>query len=129
MKQTPNVTEVLSEIDSNHDQILISNTRQASLEMTLKLLDLEYFFAPDRAFAVDRHVPTATITKRDVLSQYLAANDRFEDLVIIGDSPSDMRLSEVAGGKTYLYAHPGFPFRECAADFKIRDLRAVLAHV
>jgi hypothetical protein len=28
----------------------------------------------------------------------------------------------------YLFAHPGFEFRECPADLRIRDLRQVLNH-
>lgn len=65
----------------------------------------------------------------DVLTDYLRGSDEYEQIVIIGDSPSDMRLKRVAGGVTYLYAHPDFAFRNCEADHRIRDLRKVLEHL
>jgi hypothetical protein len=37
-----------------------------------------------------------------------------------------MSLRDVAGGVTYLFAHPGTEFRDCEADFRIRDLRVIL---
>jgi phosphoglycolate phosphatase-like HAD superfamily hydrolase len=133
LKPTTNAWEVLSAIGEKHHQILIANTRSGNLELFLKTLQLEKFFpSPNVALAVDGHTQDAHRTKNDVLSDYLetGSSDReYEEIVIIGDSPSDMRLRDVAGGVTYLYAHPEFSFRDCAADFKIRDLRAVLDHV
>jgi phosphoglycolate phosphatase-like HAD superfamily hydrolase len=129
MEPTPQVADVLKTIAAKHQQILISNTRQGTLDMFLKLLELADFFSPGRAFAVDQHVQHATTTKRDVLAEFLTTWSHFDELVIIGDSPSDMRLAEVAGGTTYLFAHPEFAFRECRSDFRIRDLRDVLERV
>jgi hypothetical protein len=40
-----------------------------------------------------------------------------------------MRLRDVAGGVTYLFAHLGTEFSDCEADFRIRDLRAILDHL
>ena len=54
---------------------------------------------------------------------------QFERVVIIGDSPGDIELSEVMGLEnttTYLYSHPGKNFREGKADFYINDLRELL---
>lgn len=126
---TPHAGTVLAAIAACHQQILISNTRPATLDMFLKLLELADFFTPGRAFAVDQHVRDATVTKQDVLASFLAAQPAFDELVIVGDSPSDMQLANVVGGTTYLFAHPEFPFRECKADFRIHDLRQVLKHV
>jgi phosphoglycolate phosphatase-like HAD superfamily hydrolase len=130
---TEHAWKVLSTIGGQHHQILISNTRSGNLELFLKTLQLEEFFpSPDVALAVDGHMQNAQRTKNDVLSDYLttgAGGKKYDEIVIIGDSPSDMRLRDVAGGVTYLYAHPEFAFRDCVADFKIRDLRAVLNHV
>lgn len=130
---TANAWEVLETIGEKHHQILISNTRSGNLELFLKTLQLEKFFpSPCVALAVDGHTQNARRTKNDVLSDYLSArpdDEKYEQIIIIGDSPSDMRLRDVAGGVTYLYAHPEFSFRDCVADFKIRDLQAVLNHV
>jgi hypothetical protein len=40
-----------------------------------------------------------------------------------------MNLKKVAGGTTYLFAHPGTEFRRSRADYRIRDLRQVLTHL
>jgi hypothetical protein len=64
--------------------------------------------------------PHAAAVLRDIAG---AGHDQ-----IVGDSPGDMPLSQVAGGVRYLFAHPGFEFRQCPADFRIRDLRQVLNH-
>lgn len=129
MTPTPHVTTVLHTIAERHEQIVISNTRPGTLDMFLKLLELTEFFTPGRAFAVDQHVRDVGVTKQDVLAGYLTGRPDFEEIVIIGDSAGDMRLAEVAGGTTYLFAHPEFAFRNCAADFRIRDLREVLHRV
>lgn len=126
MTPTPHVTAVLDAVAARHQQVVISNTRPGTLDMFLKLLELTDYFTPGRAFAVDQHVRDVKTTKKDVLATYLGGRPAFEEIVIIGDSASDMRLAEVAGGTTYLFAHPGFAFRNCTADFRIRDLRIVL---
>ncbi|GGM24661.1 MULTISPECIES: HAD family hydrolase [Micromonospora] len=128
MQPTPHVNDVLAGIAARHQQIVISNTRPGTLDMFLKLLELTDYFTPDRAFAVDQHVRDVQTTKKDVLAQYLATRAPFEEIVIIGDSAGDMHLAEVAGGTTYLFAHPGFAFRKCPSDFRIRDLRTILNH-
>jgi phosphoglycolate phosphatase-like HAD superfamily hydrolase len=126
---TDHAGEVLSTIAARHKQILISNTRAANLDIFLKTLALEEFFSAGSAFAVDNHGDGATQTKRSALQEYLSMNPDFDEIVFVGDSPSDMTLTEVAGGTTYLYAHPEFPFRNCEADFRIRDLRSVLSQI
>jgi phosphoglycolate phosphatase-like HAD superfamily hydrolase len=126
MEPTPHALGVLAEIGRQHDQILISNTRAKTLEVFLRALGLEKFFPDGRAFAVDQHTRYAARTKIDVLGEFLRNGHQYEQLVIIGDSPSDMRLKDVSGGLTCLFAHPDFEFRDCPADHRIRDLRAVL---
>lgn len=130
IQPTPHAAEVLSAISLRHDQILISNTREATLDLFIKGLELESHFPYNKAFAVDQHVADAIKTKADALRDYLAERPaHYEQLIIIGDSPSDMELKRIAGGLTYLYAHPEFEFRQCAADYRIRDLREILAQV
>jgi phosphoglycolate phosphatase-like HAD superfamily hydrolase len=130
MQPTSHAILVLNAISEGHDQILISNTRPSSLAMFIKTLDYERFFSRSNAFAVDAHTAEARLTKADVLSKYLADTDRsYDELLIVGDSPSDMKLRDVSGGITYLYAHPGLDFRACDADFKIGDLREVLHRI
>ncbi|MDG4798055.1 HAD family hydrolase [Micromonospora sp. WMMD1082] len=129
MRPTPHAIDVLAEIGARHQQIVISNTRPGTLDMFLKLLELTDYFVPGRAFAVDQHVRDVKTTKKDILAEYLAGKPAFEEIVIIGDSASDMLLADVAGGTTYLFAHPEFAFRNCTADFRIHDLREVLGRV
>jgi phosphoglycolate phosphatase-like HAD superfamily hydrolase len=129
MRPTPHIEMVLETIGKRHQQIVISNTKPASLRMYLNLLKIERFFPDGRAIAVDLHLRSAKTSKRDVLEKYLATQVAFEEIIIIGDSASDMQLAEVAGGVTYLFAHPGFEFRDCESDFRIRDLRCVLERV
>ena len=129
MTPTPYAAAVLRAIaEAGHDQIVISNTRQATLETSLELLGLDGFFVPGRAFAVDQGDGRAPTTKAGLLATYLAGRPPFSELVIVGDSPGDMLLSRVAGGVTYLFVHPGVEFRDCPADFRVRDLRQVLNH-
>ena len=130
IQPTPHATEVLSAISARHDQILISNTREATLDLFIKAIELESHFPCDKAFAVDQHMAGASKSKADALRDYLADRPaRYEELIFIGDSPSDMELKHIAGGLSYLYTHPEFPFRQCAADYRIRDLREVLFRV
>jgi phosphoglycolate phosphatase-like HAD superfamily hydrolase len=126
MRPTPHVRDVLTNIAKQHDQILISNTRATTLELFLEDLGLAAFFPPGRAFAVDQHTRHAVRTKADVLGEFLSTGGEYEQLVIVGDSAGDMRLKEVHGGLTCLFAHPEFEFRDCPADRHIRDLRDLL---
>ncbi|WP_330336492.1 HAD family hydrolase [Streptomyces sp. NBC_00557] len=107
------------------DQILISNTRAANLKIFIDALGIAPFFPEGSRYAVDGHAAQERATKKGVLRDHLK-NRHYDRLVFIGDSPSDMRLKEVAGGTSYLYAHADFPFRKCEADYRIRDLRAIL---
>lgn len=126
---TPHAIKVLDRIGQKHQQILISNTRAETLRIFVNVLGYEKFFCPGNAFAVDGHAERPSASKEDVLVGYLQEAVKYEKIVIIGDSPSDMGLKRVAGGVTYLYAHPNFAFRNCEADHRIRDLRKVLDHL
>ncbi|MFA1541358.1 HAD family hydrolase [Actinomadura monticuli] len=129
IEPTPHAPEVLAAVGGRHEQILISNTRPATLAIFLKVLRLEEFFPEGTAFAVDQHSRDAERTKAHVLRDHLAGGPRYDEIVIIGDSPSDMRLAEVGGGSRYLFTHPEFRFRDCEADHRIRDLRELLTAV
>lgn len=115
---------VLETVGKKHDQIVISNTTQPSLETFIRLVDMNRHFPPDRVHGVGAHTDT-TKTKLELLRQYLE-DKNYHEIVIIGDSESDMELATVAGDTTYLYAHPGNPFRKVKSTYKIRDLRKVL---
>ncbi|MFD0683270.1 HAD family hydrolase [Actinomadura fibrosa] len=127
IEPTPHAAEVLAAIQARHDQILLSNTRPATLSIFLKVLRLERFFPEGTAFAVDQHTRDARRTKADVLTEYLRGARDYDEIVVVGDSPSDMGLTAISGGTGYLFTHPGFVFRECEATHRIRDLRAVLS--
>lgn len=101
--------EVLGRVRAGHHQILISNTRTATLKVFIDVLGYGEFFSSGNAFAVDGHAERPTASKEDVLAGYLRDADSYKEIIIVGDSPSDMRLKNVAGGITCLYAHPGIP--------------------
>ncbi len=115
---------VLGKIFNYHSQILISNTNIEALPIFIESIMGEKYFSDKNAFAVDSR-DFDDKNKETILKDFLK-NKEFDDIIIIGDSPGDMELKNVAGGKTYLYSHPGKPFRKCEADYKIRDLRLVL---
>ncbi|MGW4562373.1 HAD family hydrolase [Streptomyces sp. NPDC004561] len=127
LQPSDHAREVLTSIaeHADWDQILISNTRTANLKIFIDALGIAPFFPEGSHYAVDGHSARERATKKEVLRDHLK-NKHYDHLIFIGDSPSDMRLKEVAGGTTYLYTHGDFPFRECEADYKIRDLRAIL---
>jgi phosphoglycolate phosphatase-like HAD superfamily hydrolase len=129
IRPTPHAAEVLGKIMPENQQILISNTRVETLKVFVSMLGYEEFFSAGNAFAVDGHAERPASSKEDVLADYLRDTGGYENIIIIGDSPSDMRLKKVAGGVTYLYAHPDFAFRNCEADHRIRDLRKVLENL
>ncbi|MFA5405911.1 MAG: HAD hydrolase-like protein [Candidatus Nanoarchaeia archaeon] len=128
IKLTPGALEVLNSIKSaGHDQIIISNTGAESLPLFLNAVSITQFFPTGKAFAVDSHV-NPTRNKRDVLKEFLK-NKTYDEIIIIGDSPSDMALKQVAGGKTFLYSHANKTHRVCTADYKINDLKELLKEI
>ena len=119
-----NAYEVLSQIQCTHEQILISNSEDSSLRKFTRALGIDIYFPEGYAIATNSHTRPGR-SKNDLLAEFLRGRN-FDGIVIVGDSPDDMQLKSVAGGITYLYAHPGWPFRECEADHRINDLRNVL---
>ncbi|MBP9782031.1 HAD family hydrolase [Candidatus Woesebacteria bacterium] len=115
--------EVLEAIKEKHDQILISNTKPASLAVFTQSVGVSHIFPNGKSFATDSHAKNKT--KKDVLRKYLSRNI-FEEVITIGDSPGDVELGAVFGAKTFLYTHPGQAFKDCEPYFKINDLREVL---
>lgn len=128
IQPTPYAPDVLQKIMSEHRQILISNTRTETLKVFVDTLGYGKFFSAENAFAVDGHAERPASCKEDVLKEFLREAGNYDKIVIVGDSPSDMRLKAVTDniGVTYLYAHPDVQFRQCDADHRIRDLRLVL---
>ncbi len=126
IKPNDNAHQVLQAIkDKGHTQVLISNTQATALKMFLKVTGVDKFFDTSTALAVDAHRLDVLKTKKDILKDYIK-DKSFEDFVIIGDSSSDIALSEIVGGKTYLYAHTSREFKDCDAYYKIRDLLEIL---
>ncbi len=111
-----------------HEQIVISNTLPESLDLFLETVDMKQYFPDGQALAVNGHSRQAEKTKEDILQEFLAGKE-YQKIVGIGDSPKDVELATVRGGKGYLYAHLGRPFKECNASHRIRDLRDVLREV
>jgi phosphoglycolate phosphatase-like HAD superfamily hydrolase len=130
IKPTEHANEVLRAIGARHRQIILSNTRSETLRVFIHVLGIEPFFPEGTFFAIDGHTPSAVNASKNVaLANFLAGHEKPEEIVIIGDSPEDMKLADVAGGVRYLYTHPEFRPRPCEADFHISDLREILERV
>jgi phosphoglycolate phosphatase-like HAD superfamily hydrolase len=129
IKPTANAIGVLEAIASSHQQIVVSNTKPHALVEYIRTVGMTDYFNHTNAFAVDQHKRDAARTKQDVLREYLESNPQVQQLVIIGDSKSDMALVEVAGGTRYLYAHPHRAFKDAESDYQTHDLRDILREV
>lgn len=125
IKQTEHAANVIEAInEAGHDQILLSNTRPEDILWFIKLVKLENRFQESKIFGVNAHQKCTC--KSDALRQYLS-DKKFDSIVIIGDSASDMKLKDVNGGITYLFRHPHLQFNELVtADYTINDLRQIL---
>jgi phosphoglycolate phosphatase-like HAD superfamily hydrolase len=125
LRPAEHALDVLAAIAGRHRQILVSNTRPATLAVFVDALRLSSFFPDQARFAINKHDRGVTPTKLALLSDYLDEHGPYDEVVVVGDSRSDMGMAGV-GATTYLYAHPYLDFPDCAADHRIRDLRAVL---
>lgn len=119
--------DVLAKIAKCHHQILISNTSEDHLKMYVQSLKLDKFFRPNQIYSASRYAED-TITKPEVLQQYLKGKN-YEKIIAIGDTATDMEMAKAVDGIGYLYAHPGWRHQPADADYKIHDLRNVLAEV
>ena len=125
---------VLEEIvKAGHSQILISNTNPESLNVFIEAVNMGKYFSAKNSFAADTHRDNKT--KNNVLENFLKENE-FNEIIIIGDSPSDMELKDFISAitntktiKTYFYMHKGRKIRECEADYYINDLREILKEI
>lgn len=128
MQPAVNALKVVAAIADTHQQILISNTIPTTIPLFINALGMEAYFNKQNAFAVDNHQKEIKRTKKDVLADYLQ-DKIFDDIIVIGDSDSDMDVAEFAGGKGYLYAHAYLPFRSEKGYARINDLAEVLTEL
>lgn len=122
---------VLSAIqNSEHEQIVISNTLPKSLDMFLDIVGISHYFPNTHRFGVNAH-NQKHITKKHCLSQFIDGKNNIKALISIGDSPGDMELIDSEGlrGVGYLYSHPTRPHRKANCDHKIHDLRLILPEI
>jgi phosphoglycolate phosphatase-like HAD superfamily hydrolase len=117
--------EVLRKIkNSINDQIILSNTRPSDLLWFIDTVGIKKFFPKSKIFGVNAHEKFGV--KSDILAHYLEGKG-FDKIIIIGDSESDMKLKNVAGGVTYFYSHQSLKLNNVVkADFIITDLREIL---
>jgi len=120
--------EVLETIQNKgHDQILLSNTRPKDLLWFVDVVGVKPYFTDEKIIGVNAHEKHGD--KQEALSDYLHGK-KFDAIVYVGDSESDMKLQEVYGGTTYYYNHPHIdPQEKVLADYYIKDLREVLREV
>ncbi len=127
IKPNDYVHDILRAIDNSvHTQIVLSNTTPESIKMFLESIKIKEFFQEDKIFAVNGHRKDTGKFKQGIIKEFLKEK-KFEEIIFIGDSANDLNLVEES--ISYLYAHPGRNFREAKADYKIRDLRAILNEI
>lgn len=119
---------VLDEITSSgHSPVVISNSQPGVMSIFIDAVNMNDYFQGDNVIAVGAH-DHAGRSKKSAFAEFMKGK-KYDGIVITGDSPGDMDLKSVAGGTTYLYSHPGKPFRDCEADYRIRDLRELLKEI
>ena len=126
MRANDHAKTVLKAIAERHDQILISNATPAHIAKFLGIIGLGGFFPDGKYFGTDAHQPGIKLSKKDLADEYMHGRT-YDCIIVIGDSPQDM--IPLPSAVSYLYAHPGLPFRECAATYRIRDLRDILREI
>lgn len=130
IKPSRNLEHTLSTIRKyGHEQILISNTIPEGLRLFIHSLGMSSFFNETNAFPVDKHMSEIKGVKKEILATYLAVRAPYDDIIVIGDSDTDMELAEAFDAKSYLYAHEGQPFRSPKGQFRINNLQEVLREI
>ena len=125
LKPNDGLHEVVSAIHASiHDQIIISNTEEHVIGRFVNAIGLDPYFPEGKYFATNTHLG-ARETKHDKLKRYLIGRE-FDHFVAIGDGPKDLEYVQEYPNTTYLYAHPGWKFRDYPATYRIHDLREVL---
>lgn len=105
IKTNDNVIEVLTKIDeSDGQQIVVSNTRQQDLIWFLNAINAKQFFYGENIIGVNAHQTHET--KLYAVQDYLK-DKTFSQIIVIGDSESDLELGRAIGATTYFYKHPG----------------------
>lgn len=125
IKPNDHAVEVLDKItQSNNQQIVISNTRPADLLWFLNAIGIREFFDPEHIIGVNAHEKHGD--KLAALKEHLK-NTQFDQIIVIGDSESDLVMGKEVGAVTYFYKHPHRRHESTKyADHIIRDLREVL---
>jgi phosphoglycolate phosphatase-like HAD superfamily hydrolase len=128
IRPTEHADLVLNEIQNlGNDQILISNMRGDDLGKFLSAVSFDRYFPEGRRFGTADYSNGQPASKLEILNDYVRDRN-YQRIVAVGDSPGDVEIVQgFENGISYLYAHPGKPFREFNAQYRIRDLRDVLS--
>lgn len=129
IQPTPHSHDVLTYVGKFQRQILLSATRHANLRQFMRGLGLDQFFPPGAYYAVDGHSGDRESTKISVLSGYLRTVE-VDEVVVIGDTRTDMLLATAVGAVGVLFNHPHTQRKDTVpADVYTSDLRDVLSRV
>ena len=117
--------------DKGHDQILLSNTAEYALPIFVRLAGLSKYFDARNAFAIAAHSRDAVRSKAGVLEEYIESKGLERNIIVIGDSMSDMKLAEREHAKGYYYRHPGLAMDVVLPRnvTPINDLRDILTEL
>ncbi len=128
VKPNDHAHEVLEHIArAGHQQIVISNSRQADLIWFLNAVGLRQFFDDAHIIGVNAHQTHQT--KIDALKAHLKDSE-FDQIIVVGDSEDDLKLGRAAQATTYFYKHPHRHHEDNElADHVIKDLRQVLGEI
>jgi phosphoglycolate phosphatase-like HAD superfamily hydrolase len=125
IKPNDHALEVLTKIaSSKNQQLVISNTRQDDLVWFLNAIGIKDFFKEDTIIGVNAHQNHSS--KLEAIKNYLK-DKKFNKVVVIGDSESDLVFGREIGAVNYFYKHPHRKHEPTQkADHIINDLRDIL---
>jgi phosphoglycolate phosphatase-like HAD superfamily hydrolase len=125
IKPSDNSHYVLNQIKQHgHENLILSNTQPETLDRFIDSVNLSEFV--DYRLGTDSHriKQTHSNPKIPLLKEFLEGKT-YDQLIAIGDRPTDIEAGKSVGAITYLYAH-NTPNKNINADYHIDNLKEVL---
>ncbi|MBI2598771.1 HAD hydrolase-like protein [Candidatus Curtissbacteria bacterium] len=128
LSPAPYAIEVLEKIKgTGHTNIIVSNSSPKHIGKFIEIIEIGHLI--DKIFAIDRHFSKVTIdpilAKAQAIRKY-AADNGFDQVIVIGDRKTDIDAGRMVGAITVQYIKRDFPIDLTDADYKIKNLREVL---
>ncbi|NYZ79945.1 HAD family hydrolase, partial [Candidatus Micrarchaeota archaeon] len=127
IKQNDHSAEVLGEIKRRGDRnIVVTNTQQKHVNYFLGLVKMRHLF--DEYIGISKHQEREGLNSAEHKAQRILkyCNGKgYDQIVMIGDSESDITAGKIAGATTFMY-DPWNRHLNTKADYRIKDLRKIL---